>query len=79
MFNMEYIGLLATFTILISFLGSGEKKIRIFNMIGCILFVIYGAVLGLISIWLSNGILFFVHTYKIYNINKNKKIKMEEK
>lgn len=69
-FNVEAIGLIATCFVLASFLVSGEKWIRTINIGGASLFVIYGAMLQAPSVWLLNGILFFVHIYKLYRLKK---------
>ena len=39
--NYEVIGVCASVIVLISFLLKGEEKIRIVNLIGAILFVVY--------------------------------------
>ncbi len=38
----EYVGYLASFMVLLSFTMKDVKKLRMVNMAGCILFVIYG-------------------------------------
>ena len=38
----EYIGYLASFMVLLSFTMKDVKKLRMVNMAGCILFVVYG-------------------------------------
>ncbi len=59
----ELIGILAGVLVLISFVLSGERKIRMVNIFGAVLFVIYGLSIDALSIWLLNGILIFVHLY----------------
>lgn len=71
--NVEIVGLIATLFVLVSFLISGEKNIRVINIIGAFIFVIYGLTLGALSVWLLNGILFFVHIYKLYKLRPNPK------
>lgn len=67
---MEIIGILAGIVVLLSFIPQKIKYIRIINIIGCILFVIYGIGINSVSIWLTNGILGIIH---IYHLIKNKK------
>ena len=58
---VELLGILAGVFILLSFAITGERKIRMINIIGCILFVVYGLLIGALSIWIINGILIFIH------------------
>ena len=47
--------------VLLSFVITGERKIRMINIVGAITFVIYGLLIHALSIWLLNAILVFVH------------------
>ncbi|NWO18850.1 YgjV family protein [Leptotrichia sp. oral taxon 223] len=64
---IEIIGILATLFVLLSFSFSEEKHIRIINVIGALLFVVYGLVTNALSVWLLNSILIIIHIYKLYN------------
>ena len=68
--NVEIVGIIATLFVLASFILSGEVKIRSINIIGSIIFVIYGVMMGAISIWLLNGALIGIHIYKIIKLKK---------
>jgi hypothetical protein len=70
MSKIELIGLVATLFVLCSFLMSGERQIRIINIFGATLFVIYGALLKAPSVWLLNGALLFVHIYKLWKLGR---------
>ena len=59
------IGTAASILVLMSFLFSGEKKIRLVNIFGAVLFVIYGALIDAFSVWFLNGMLLMVHTIKL--------------
>lgn len=61
----EIIGLAASSFILLSFLLKGEKKIRIINSIGCIIFIIYGILINALSVWLLNSITLIVQIIRI--------------
>ena len=61
----ELIGMAGTMLILIGFLSSSEKTIRIFDMVGSVLFVVYGALIGSYSNILLNGALIVVHAVKL--------------
>ena len=63
--NYESIGILASIIVLISFIAKGENKIRIINIIGALVFVIYGLLINSFSVWLLNGMLVIIHLYKI--------------
>lgn len=62
---IEIIGIIATLCVLASFVLNGESKIRVVNIVGAIIFVIYGLLIRSISVWLLNGALIFIHLYKL--------------
>ena len=62
----EIIGITATLFVLLSFMFTTERRIRQTNIIGAALFVIYGIVIGGISVYLLNGILILIHIYKLW-------------
>ena len=66
----ELFGILGTVLILIGFLSDSEKRIRIFDMAGSALFVLYGISIGAYSNILLNGILIIVHIFKLRKIGK---------
>ena len=69
----EYIGYLASFMVLLSFTMKDVKKLRIVNMSGCILFILYGFLLPTIRIGMpiiiANAAIFGVNLY--YLLKKN--------
>ena len=66
----ESIGVLASCIVLLSFVMNGERKIRIINIIGALLFVIYGLLINSFSVSFLNSALFFVHIYKLKKCSK---------
>ena len=64
--NYEILGIIASILVLISFLFKKERNIRLVNILGAIIFVIYGLLINALSIWLLNGILIFIHLYFLY-------------
>ena len=62
---VELIGIVATLFILFAFSLNDKKAIRAVDSIGAILFVIYGILIGSISVWLLNGALIIINAYKI--------------
>lgn len=63
--GIELIGVTATIFVLISFLMKEAKSIRKVNIIGAALFVIYGVLIGSISVWLLNAVLLIVHIKRL--------------
>lgn len=66
---MEIIGTVASFIVLLSFMVEGENKIRIVNVFGAVLFIIYGVAIKSFSVCFLNSALIAVHLYKLF---KNK-------
>lgn len=59
--NYEIVGTIASVIVLLSFIATEEKRIRIINIFGAALFVLYGLLIHAFSVWLLNGILILVH------------------
>lgn len=66
----EIIGVFASVMVLISFVLNGEKQIRIVNIFGATLFVIYGLLINAFSVWFLNGALLGVHCYKLIKMKR---------
>ena len=64
--NVEIIGTIASVIVLLSFLVTEEYRIRIINIYGAALFVVYGVMSGAFSVWLLNGILILVHGWYLF-------------
>ena len=71
--NYEIIGIIGTLVILVGFLSNSEKSIRIFDMIGSALFVIYGVLIHSFSNVFLNSALILVHVVKLYKMYSPKK------
>ena len=69
----EIVGFIASIMIVISFLMNNEKGVRFFNMVGSLVFILYGFMNGALSIILLNTAGIVINVIKIY------KISMEEK
>lgn len=79
MWWIEAIGITATVFILISMSVNtsswkGDVWMRAINIIGSIVFVIYGALLPAISTAILNGLLVFINTYYLIKLIKEKKV-----
>lgn len=73
MFNstfIEWIGYLASILIVISMFMKDIFKLRFINLVGCILFVIYGLIIEAYPVALANGIIVFVNLYYLYKLFK---------
>ena len=57
----EWLGIVASAIVLISFLTSNQIKTRIINMVGCTVFVVYGILLPAYSTAFMNAALLIVH------------------
>ena len=68
--NIELIGYIATVFILASFVISNLKTLRVVNMIGGGLWMVYGFVMGSSSIFIGNLLMVLIHIVKLYQENK---------
>ena len=74
----EWLGLLASAFILVSFLTTNQTKTRLINMVGCVIFVVYGFILPAYSTAFMNAALFIVHVvYLTKDFLKERKEKSE--
>ena len=62
----EIIGIIATLFVLLSFLFTAEKRIRQINIIGALIFIVYGVIITAHSVYILNGALVIIHIYKLY-------------
>ena len=63
--SLEVLGTIASVIVLMSFLMKGEKKIRLINILGALMFVVYGISINAFSVWFLNGALILIHLYKL--------------
>lgn len=70
---IDFIGYAASFFVVLSFILKNITYIRLTNLVGCVLFVIYGIFIKSIPIILPNGLLIFIQLYYIlFKKEKNK-------
>lgn len=62
---IDFIGYAASFFVVLSFILKNITYIRLTNLVGCVLFVIYGIFIKSIPIILPNGLLIFIQLYYI--------------
>ena len=66
--NIELIGYLGTAFVLASFMMSDIKKLRLVNIIGGLLWIVYGIVVGSSSIIVGNVLIVLIQGYKLYKL-----------
>jgi hypothetical protein len=59
----EIIGIGASLLVLISFLLKDVRKLRIVNSVGCIVFVVYGVLLGSVPVVFTNSAIILINLY----------------
>lgn len=84
MWYIEVIGIAATVLILVSMCVNtsswkGDVSMRAINIVGSVIFVVYGALLPAISTAVLNGLLIIVNAYYLIKLLKEKDKKAEEK
>lgn len=68
---IEGLGIFASVLVLISFLFNNAMAIRAVNVLGAVLFVVYGIAIDAFSVWFLNGGLVLVHIYHIVRMMNN--------
>lgn len=68
---IEGLGIVASVLVLISFLFNNAMAIRAVNVIGAIMFVVYGIAIDAFSVWFLNGSLVLVHIYHMVRMMNN--------
>lgn len=70
---IEWIGYAASVVIALSLLMTDIVKLRVINAIGCLIFVVYGWLVGAYPVVISNGIIFIIDIYQLFKLNKETK------
>jgi len=70
---IEIYGYFSTSVVLSAFLMKDLKNLRIISIIGSILFIIYGSILGLYPIVVTNSLVGCVNIYKLIKEHKGVK------
>jgi predicted membrane protein len=61
--NAELLGTLASVIVLLSFIVTEEKRIRMINIVGAAVFVVYGLLIQAFSVWFLNAVLILIHSW----------------
>lgn len=75
--NYDLIGYLATALVLVSFLMKDIIKLRIINSIGCLLFTLYGILLGSWPVIITNGAILLINLYFLV-LTRNKSMNQKQ-
>ena len=71
---VELIGYLASIVILIGFTFKGESKIRTINMIGSLLFIVYGLLIKAYPVALLNALTILVNVRALVKTRKEESV-----
>lgn len=66
--SIEIVGYLGTAFVLASFMMSDIKKLRTVNIIGGLLWIVYGIIVGSSSIIVGNVLIVLIQGYKLYKL-----------
>ena len=69
---LEWLGYLASVIVAVSLLMSSIIKLRWYNLIGSILFAVYGYLINAIPVALINTIIVFINIYYLYKVYSEK-------
>ena len=72
---IEWVGYAASVFIVISLIMTSVVKLRIINTVGCVLFVVYGFIVGAYPVAISNLMIVLINLYHLYRIKENGWIK----
>ena len=65
-------GILANICIISGFCFKDVRWIRLLNLIGSVMFLIYGLLVGALYTWIANLIMIFVNGYYLTKIHREK-------
>lgn len=68
---IEWVGYAASAFIVISLIMTSVIKLRIVNTVGCVLFVVYGFIVGAYPVAVSNLLIVLINLYHLYKIKSN--------
>ena len=74
----EAIGIVATIFVLCSFVSKNITVVRSVNIVGSIIFVVYGLLIGSLSVWLLNLCCAGLNIYHLIRIRQEKRQAVQE-
>jgi len=69
---IELYGYVAMAVVIISCMSKDVLKLRIGNLVGCVMFIAYGIMIGAKPVVIMNVIITLIHVYSIWKIWKSK-------
>ncbi len=64
--NVEVLGTIATIFIIIAFCMNNKLYIRLLDIVGACMFVLYGVLINSVSVCILNIVLILINSYKIF-------------
>lgn len=71
MSKFEIIGIVGTLFIMLSYAQSNVKILRTINLVGCVLFIVYGFCINSLSTVILNAMCFIVNVFKMIQEGKH--------
>ena len=72
MWYVEIIGVIASIIIIVSFTTNNIRKIRIYNIVGSVIMIVYGLLISSISTPLLNVCMIILQVYKLKKETRRK-------
>ena len=63
--NFELLGYLASLFVAISLMMRSLTRLRVINLVGCLLFVVYGLIIGAYPVAVMNSFILLVNLYHL--------------
>jgi hypothetical protein len=63
---IDYFGYFGSIVVVLSFGITDIKKLRIVNIVGCLIFIVYGIICNVTPVVVTNTAVILMHLYKIY-------------
>ena len=70
---VEWIGYAASCAVAVSLLMTNIIRLRIINTVGCILFVIYGLLVGAYPVVISNIAIMLINAYQLIKLKRERR------
>ena len=67
---MDWIGYLASAFLALSLIVTNSFKFRVFNILGCLTFIVYGAFINAFPVILANSILLVINLYQLWRLTR---------
>jgi len=68
--SVEIIGFIASLFVFASFVPKDVRWIRLINIVGCVVWVVYGILKNSPSVWVMNALVMVLHLYHLIKTRK---------